>query len=387
MKQLPAAQDLHRGSPAAFKALMLAIDELQRISATKIELIQAGIVRKNSRGTLYNPSTVEKTAFNTTSSATPDAPTGLSVTTTSNLAFLSWTIPPFQPSLAFAEVWELAAPAFREDTDYVIGDFVTYSGTVYYFTSDHTAGIWNAGHVSAAGAGDLVIGNANTRHQTPVSSAIIPLDIIGGTSYFWVRLISQTGVSGEFSSSTGITASAKSIEGTFPIGGTIIAQTSPGSQWLEMNGQTVSRATYLDLWSWISGIVQTEGSKLAGQYGDGDGSTTFSLPDYRGRVLVGMAASGTFNVIGKVGGAETHTLTTGEMPVHSHGVTDPGHVHTTSISSSAGASGALSGDADTATTNTGSATTGISIDNAGSGGSHNNLQPYAVDRYWVRALP
>jgi len=57
-------------------------------------------------------------------------------------------------------------------------------------------------------------------------------------------------------------------------------------------------------------------------YGVGDGSTTFNLPDLRGRVVAGMGGSllsGT-DALADTGGASTHTLTENEMPSHSHGI-------------------------------------------------------------------
>lgn len=55
-------------------------------------------------------------------------------------------------------------------------------------------------------------------------------------------------------------------------------------------------------------------------YGVGNGTTTFNVPDYRGRVLVGRDASQPeFNTLGKNVGAKTHTLTVNEMPSHNHG--------------------------------------------------------------------
>ena len=57
-------------------------------------------------------------------------------------------------------------------------------------------------------------------------------------------------------------------------------------------------------------------------YGVGDGSTTFNLPDLRGRVVAGMGGSllsGT-DAVADTGGASTHTLTENEMPSHSHGI-------------------------------------------------------------------
>lgn len=61
-------------------------------------------------------------------------------------------------------------------------------------------------------------------------------------------------------------------------------------------------------------------------YGVGDGVTTFNLPNMNGRVPVGRdAAQAEFDVLGEVGGVKSVTLT--QVPVHTHGVTDPSHNH------------------------------------------------------------
>ena len=87
--------------------------------------------------------------------------------------------------------------------------------------------------------------------------------------------------------------------------------------WLLCFGQTVSRTTYAALFT-----------ALGTSYGAGDGSTTFALPDLRGRIpggkdnMGGSAASrlttGGSGVngatLGAVGGAETHTLTNAQLP-------------------------------------------------------------------------
>lgn len=47
----------------------------------------------------------------------------------------------------------LLAPAFYAGTNYVIGQYVTYSGKLYRFTSNHSAGAWNSSHVAEVSAG------------------------------------------------------------------------------------------------------------------------------------------------------------------------------------------------------------------------------------------
>lgn len=51
----------------------------------------------------------------------------------------------------------------------------------------------------------------------------------------------------------------------------------------------------------------------------GDGQTTFALPDMRGRVPISAGTSkGTTYVLGQAGGTETVTLTSSNLPVHTH---------------------------------------------------------------------
>jgi microcystin-dependent protein len=58
-------------------------------------------------------------------------------------------------------------------------------------------------------------------------------------------------------------------------------------------------------------------------WGNGDGSTTFNVPDFRRRTAVGQGGSGTStlgNKIGQEGGEEAHTMTTGELVGHTHSI-------------------------------------------------------------------
>lgn len=111
-----------------------------------------------------------------------------------------------------------------------------------------------------------------------------------------------------------------------------------------------------------------------------------------GRVLVGLdSGDPDFDTVKEVGGSKTHTLTEGEIPAHTHSVTDPGHSHVEHSNNAT--TGSLRGwpAADTSTNtstatgySTASATTGITVETAGGGGAHNNLQPYIVVFMWER---
>jgi microcystin-dependent protein len=68
--------------------------------------------------------------------------------------------------------------------------------------------------------------------------------------------------------------------------------------------------------------------QLIGTTYGGDGQTTFNLPDLRGRLPVhqGTSAGRTF-ILGEAGGVESVTLSTTQLPIHSHafvGTTNPG---------------------------------------------------------------
>jgi len=103
--------------------------------------------------------------------------------------------------------------------------------------------------------------------------------------------------------------------------------------WLLCDGSAVSRSTYAALYAALGGA--------ASPWGQGDGSTTFNVPDMRGRVPVGKAASGTFLNLAATGGEETHVLTQGEMPAHVHTIssdsagTPAGSLSTTALTTNA----------------------------------------------------
>lgn len=99
-----------------------------------------------------------------------------------------------------------------------------------------------------------------------------------------------------------------------------------------------------------------------------------------GRVPVGIDAAQTeFDTIGETGGSKTHTLTTAEMPSHSHG-------GSASAPYTTAAGGTRSGSGIPPHNGVPGGTWGGSIgtDAQGGGTSHNNLQPYIVVYMWQR---
>jgi microcystin-dependent protein len=92
------------------------------------------------------------------------------------------------------------------------------------------------------------------------------------------------------------------------------------SGWLACDGSLVSRTTYSRLFAVISTT-----------FGPGDGVNTFTLPDYRGRMSMGVGSGVglTPRALGDQGGYETVSLTVAQMPAHSHTAsgTQPGHTH------------------------------------------------------------
>ncbi len=147
--------------------------------------------------------------------------------------------------------------------------------------------------------------------------------------------------------------------------------------------------------AWVSGCtvppwVNCDGSAVSsGTYPALFGLMT-TLPDARGRARAalnqgtGRMTSANGGVDGNTnsagGGADSVTLTTNQIPAHSHGVTDPGHSHVFAlnnyISNGNFVIGGISASDFTFTTN--AAATGISIQNSGGGLLHTNMQPTYV---------
>lgn len=211
------------------------------------------------------------------------------------------------------------------------------------------------------------------------------------------------------------------VRSACPVGSVMpfAGSSSPDSTWLICDGSALSRTLYPTLFALIGTT-----------YGVGDGSTTFNIPNMKGRVPVGLDSTDTdFDSLGETGGAKTHSLTEAELASHSHSnsltnstVAHSGHAHEQAFPihpTGGGGSGGpvaatpwntsvfgISGTAITYPNTgiisiTGSAspatgypymtsgpnqtiTVGINNASAGSGNAHNNVQPYIALNYVMK---
>ena len=116
-------------------------------------------------------------------------------------------------------------------------------------------------------------------------------------------------------------------------------------------------------------------------------ATTFGFGTWvefgAGKVLVGQDTGDTsFDTLEETGGSKDAVVVD-----HTHSVTDPGHLHTINGGGGGGTNlrPTIYGDVQlNFTVDTSTATTGISIDSAGSSGTNANLQPYVVVKMWKR---
>ena len=152
--------------------------------------------------------------------------------------------------------------------------------------------------------------------------------------------------------------------------------------WLTCNGALLNKLQYIDLFVAIGNL-----------YGGAPTDLSFNLPDLRGRVGIGAIGNGLISglserLMGASGGAETHTLTTSEMPSHNHTLTDPGHRHSyvNNINDQGvtNLGGETAADQEDIGRTTEPAYTGLTLDATGGGNAHNNMQPFLVIRYLIK---
>lgn len=163
--------------------------------------------------------------------------------------------------------------------------------------------------------------------------------------------------------------------------GTVV-MTAAGSAptgWLLCQGQAVSRTTYAALYAALGGA--------SSPWGQGDGSTTFNVPDMRARVPVGVNPGGDadFGDRNYAGGARTHTLTESQMPTHWHNVgADGGNDGTLDVVLAQEPSGGTLGGWTIGIQSTTPGIRAVVTDRRGGGGAHNNLQPYRALHFIIR---
>lgn len=205
---------------------------------------------------------------------------------------------------------------------------------------------------------------AETTARTDTTRAVTPASLVETYNALNARLASL-----EDKTTLGMTGEVK-----------LWSSTTTPSNWLVCDGTAVNRTTYSALFA----IIGTT-------YGVGNGSTTFNLPDLRSRVPVGYNSSETeFNTMGKTGGAKTHTLTSSEMPSHTH--IQNSHTHGSGVGGSQIMldNGSVYGGVDPngawygfhSASSLGSTTP--TNQNTGGGTAHNNLQPYIALRYIIK---
>lgn len=137
--------------------------------------------------------------------------------------------------------------------------------------------------------------------------------------------------------------------------------------WMFCSGQLVSIAEYETLF------------QLIGTTYGGDGQETFALPDLQGRIPIhqGTGQGLSSHVLGETGGVETVTLTTNQIPAHSHPflATDNPASSTSPIGNVPSKNASL----DYYTDDLSGGTTTISptmLQASGGSQPHNNFQPY-----------
>lgn len=239
--------------------------------------------------------------------------------------------------------------------------FINYGSTIV----DGTITLAKLASISA----NTLVGNVSGATATPIATVITPNTFLarGSSGNIATKTITDFGLS--------LVASASASDAGIAITGEIkdFAMASPPTGYLVCDGSAVSRSSYSNLFAAIGTI-----------WGNGDGSTTFNLPNLQRRTRVGSGGPGTAtlaNTVGSYGGSETHTLTVNEIPPHQHFVANgvastSGGLNSSNTLNAASAGGLGNGDYNLQ--GSGNTATAALSSSTGGGASHNNMQPSAV---------
>ena len=213
-----------------------------------------------------------------------------------------------------------------------------------------------------------------------LTATSITTSVIDASSITVTGNVSAAEYYGDGSNLSGVSTDSIPSGAVFPYAGF----TEP-SGYLLCYGQAVSRSTYSDLFS----VIGTT-------YGSGDFTTTFNLPDLRGRVVAGQddmggssanrltGASGGVNgdVLGAAGGDEGHQLTEAELAAHTHSA---GSYQTTipTVATEEGSDVLLQRNIAQQSSTNSFPVTGSS-GSVGSDAEHNNVQPTFILNYIIK---
>lgn len=246
-----------------------------------------------------------------------------------------------------------------------------YEGTT---ATTHSSGALVTQILSAGALTQFMADNVPTGTILPFAGVTVPGDYllcdnsaVSRTTYaalFSALTFTQTGTTNGTTSVTGLSSTTNmyvgmALTGTGILSGTIIANIVSSTAITLSQAATASGTPTLTFYP----------------YGAGDGSTTFNVPDLRGRVPLGPDSGGVHMPANKpvpgasAGGEEKHTLTTAEMPSHSHNV---GYTSFNCPSAAGLSPNSVVGGSLAAVTNT------------GGDGSHNNVQPYLALNFIIR---
>ena len=261
------------------------------------------------------------------------------------------------------------------DTDIAVNDIL---GTINFQAPDEGTGtdaVKVAAGISAISEGDFSVSSNATKLSFKTASSDTAAETMSLSS------------AGLLTVAAGLTVTTGAVTGVFPAGMVSpYAGSSAPTGWLMCDGSNVSRSTYATL---FSAIGTTHGS--------GDGSSTFGIPDIRGRVVAGRESSSTLlttavngdldgGTLGDTGGSQSHTLTNSQLPEHTHLPLRTGEANNASGTSVEGLSRSGTGSAaTTASDYSGTAGEMVNPDRTAvtGGQAHNNVQPTIILNYII----